>query len=887
MLDFTTIGSGESQAKVITIDSTLTILADPGWNGTDSLDFYKEHAASIDLILLSQTTTEYLGAYVHLLHTFPGLRNIPTYATLPVTKLGRIAVCEMYRSRGLLGPVEGNSIELGDIVKYFNAITLLNYSQKIHLSHVNNKMFNLSLTAYNSGYSVGGSIWLIENNINERIIYAPVWNHSKDEFLNNCKIFNNSDLVRPTTFITNCEFSSSKLSHSSRIEKLLNLIEKNIQSGTSVLLPTSLTGRFFELIIPILLNKSLDVTIYILNYTGLENLKTLSNFLEWMNSNITKLWENEKQSTTIFENNRIQIIKYEELNDLLSNSDSRSARNPKIFFVEQTNMVESSIFTQFLIDMNSKLNYSMILTERPHRLSKLNQFYKMWRQNVEASDNDTKEGTLILLEMKNVKLKSFTEELLRGKELASYEKNINERKALEAKLKLEEIERQKLENMLDAGMKQSIDSEEEEDDDDDDEEGEGQVVGETNGNDVNNFVKNDSENGGRSTDMTKHLGVEITSNIIKEAEVKYQLDDSQSLKIDEILKLPRDFDVRNMKHKGRMFPLVTHKLNVDDYGTVIKHDDFQIYDDDRFPILDDTISMQDVGKDYNAELGSGKDLADSNGSRKGKRGGRSDRRDKRRRFANDAEDMYYNNKNNNFKVSVYSLDSMVDPVIRKTSNTEVDVRCGLSFIDLGGNHDLRSLKYSTKQIKPRKVILLPEITGGDIDELMLDLNRETQNEILSKSYSSNVEIEFIKSKLNEKIDLGNVITSFEILLDEKLLSQLNWKLLNNEYNVSYVSGKIEKLKEWDYKLISDDSNKHLNTNVIHSNTKIGDIKLNQLRKLLISQNHRVELLGDGRLVVDDELIISKATDGNLEIESGLGRLFYKVKEIIDKMLATI
>lgn len=882
MFDFITIGNGSSFAKLLTLDETITILADPGWNGSDPLDFYSQYVNSIDMILLSQTTTDYIGAYIYLLNNYPILRNIPTYSTLPISKLGRVSTCELYRSIGLLGPVDGNVIELEDILKYFNNIKCLNYSQNIHLSHINNKLINLSLTPYNSGYSIGGSIWLIENNINEKIVYAPIWNHSKDEFLNNCKIFNNSDLIRPTTLITNSDYISTKYSHSNRIESFLNLIQKNLNNGTNVLLPTTLTGRFFELIIPILLNKQINSNIYLINYTGFENLKILSNFLEWMNQSIIKLWENENQSEILFENNRIQLIKFEDLENLVSTSEFQ--RTPKIFFVEEMNLLDGSLFNQFLIDMNSKLSYTMILTEKPNLNSKLNQFFKIWKQNVDSTVYDPKESTLIVLEIPDVRMTSIKDEILRGKELATYLKKINEKKEIKAKLEKEEHERKKIEEMLDNDVKVETDSEEEEEEDNADK------VLENLDNDINKKIlgNKDSNNENVNTNIIKNdksnnTNSEITTNIIKIAEMKFQIDDSKRLKMDEIMALPRDFDVRNLKHRNRVFPFVNNRYNIDDYGIVIKADDFQIFDDDRFPILNNNENEDQNENQNDIYLNDNETEEDINGKRI-KNGGNN----RIKRNKNNSDNINNENKKNNnienalYQPPVYSLESTIDPVTREKTTKNITIRCGISFIDLSGNHDLRSLKFTIKKIQPRKVIILPSLINNS-DSLMKELSNDTKQSILSgNSNSSNIDIEYIKSNINKKINLGEVITSYELLLDERLASKLKWQSLNDGYSVSSVSGIIEKLKDWEFKL-KESENLKLNSTL----TKIGDVKLAQLRKSLTSNKHRVELMGDGRLVVDDELIIGKANDGNLSIEGGLGNLFYEVKQLIEGMLANV
>ena len=867
MLEFTAIGTDGSQGRLlqlydpISVDESnlhVNILADPGWNGIDNIDeiYTQSLIDSIDLIILSQATIEYIGAYALLLNKYPQLCDIPTYATLPLCKLSTISILEMYRSIGLLGPIDSNLIEIGKIISIFSQIKTLNYSQLIKLSNINNKQINLSLTAYNSGYSIGGSIWLIEIN-NEKIIYAPIWNHAKDNFLNNCPLFNNSDFIRPTTLITNSEFINSKLSHQLKIDKLIDLIDKILISGTNVVLPTSISGRFFELIIPLLTNLKNDSFIYIINYTGLDNMKYLSNFLEWMNPNIIKLWENNNNnnnsnnnnnnnnnnntnnnnpSSTIstLASNRIKVIKLNELNNLI-----HTGNRPKIFIVDEMNMIDDSVFNQLINTVNATLNYSIILTEPPNKFSKLNDFYNVWKENTQSEIDN--EGSLIVLKLSNYESNIFEETPLRSKELSNYENMINERRSLEIRLEKEKLEKKKIEDLLDADVKEISD-------DDEEDEEENEKEGEPDDNNSNSIIR-------------KNL--EITTNIIKEAEAKYQFDESKILKIDKILTLPRDFNVSNLKHKNRVFPTVINKFNFDDYGILIDSKDFQIFDNDKFPIIGD-FNENNLNESESSDI----EIIDENDNNR-KRSRRRNVRDNKRR-KNNIENILDN------KITTNNLlDSLNNPVSRTYTKNKINITCGFSFIDLSGNHDLRSLKFTIKKIKPKKIIILPEIRNGDSSKLINEL--KSDNDINNNN-------EIIKCKLNEMINLGNIITSFDLLLDNKLINKLKWKNLNNEYMITPINGILEKSNKWEYKLKSNE-NETINTS--SQNIKIGDIKLNQLKINLQNDNHNVEFLGDGRLLIDEKVIVAKGNEGKLSIESNLDPLFYKVKSSIENMLANI
>lgn len=863
MFDFITIGTPTSQAKILTVDN-VTILADPGWNGVDDLSLhYPSYVDKINIILLSQSTIEYIGAYAMLLYTYPRLREIPTYSTLPVAKLAKITTCELYRSIGVLGSIESNIIEINHISKYFNSIKSINYSQTLQLN-------DLSITAYSSGYSIGGSMWIFENKISEKIIYSPIWNHLKDKILNNCNIFNNKNLIRSTTYITNSEYTSSKLSYSSRIEKFSSLIEESFNLGKSIILPTSLTGRFFELLLNILANKKLSaLQLYIINYTNLENLKILNNFLEWLNSNIIKFIdaEDEDSENKIFDISRIKTMTLTEFDNMLDVQSFK--KSPKIYFLNDFNFIDSSLFNQFITSINSRLNYSIILTELPNINSKLQQFYNLWMGN--------DEGVMKDLKIDNFDLVYYVDEILRGTELSNYESKIMKRREAE---KMQELERLAAINNLE----NDSDSDEDDDDDDDDE----------NTNADNNIAEKDIKLKGADTGINS-----LEINEFKEIELKYTLNESKILKLNEILSLERDFNVSNLKHKNRVFPNVQFKFNSDDYGVVVNQDDFQIFNDDKFPIISDDINDDDnIDYDINDAVADA-DLDDI----------QFDEHGKRKRRTKSSNSLANKRRKSNNSINIISkdfdidnsLDSLNNPITRTKHVKKTSLNFGFSFIDLSGNHDLRSLKYVVNQLKPRKVILLPVMKVGDgnvnngktIISLIDDVNKTKNTEILNAS-------------LNNQINLGNVITTFEILVDNKLVNSIHWKLLNNQYNIGFINGVVEKVKDWDYKLKPDQSDKAvikagIDTTTIEPSTsnsstiarpttiKIGDIKLTELRKILKSKlnNLSVEMLGDGRLVIDDEIIIMKDNFGNININGGLGLLFYKIKNIVNDMLATV
>ena len=259
------------KASLLSFDNDIKILADPSWNGNNHNDilYMEQYLKEVDIILLSHSTPEFISGFVLLCIKFPNLMsNIPIYSTLPVNQLGRVSTVEYYRANGILGPLNNSILEVDEVDEWFDKIIPLKFFQT--LSVFDNR---LVITPYNAGHTLGGTFWLITRRL-EKIIYAPSWNHSKDSFLNSASFLSSSSgnplsqLMRPTVLITNTDLGST-MSHKKRTEKFLNLVDATLANGGAVLLPTSLSGRFLELLHLIDQHlQSAPIPVYFLSYSG-------------------------------------------------------------------------------------------------------------------------------------------------------------------------------------------------------------------------------------------------------------------------------------------------------------------------------------------------------------------------------------------------------------------------------------------------------------------------------------------------------------------------------------------------------------------------------------------------------------------------------------------
>ncbi|GME95764.1 unnamed protein product [Ambrosiozyma monospora] len=515
-----------------------------------------------------------------------------------------------------------------------------------------------------------------------------------------------------------------------------------------------------------------------------------------------------------------------------------------------------------------------MMTEGPHPDSTFYDLYAEWERLV-SQDNRLSDGSLAILDQ-NFTLTIPTEIALHGTDLNSYLKKVEERRAHQKEI---ELEQKKNDDLL------NDDIFEEDDAEDDVEPGVLKLEGD-----------NEDAAEGKTTTSTSIM------QSTRHNDVK---DEDENVPINSILKMPMDFDVRNAKGKNRMFPFIVKKVAVDDYGIVINHNDF-MREEERFILkateadgdraeesADDGDESDNQEADYNEKSGNKR-------KRRGKRGGRKKRR----------KGGYKGSENSNVLerkrlATLYNMDPTVDPVSIKKTTTIFSAKCGITFVDMSGLADLKSMKITFNNLKPRKVILLPNTSYssyiGDCNSIMQSMVKQQRDKLMGQSFfSQNVNgvlgTDYIKAQPNELIDLGSVITSYDLQLDDDLDKQLKWQEITGGYSIAHIVGEVSKNEDdvnnrttTIFKLhnLSKDKLATLDVNASAKKLTIGDVKLNELRLQLSRQHHHAEFKGDGALVVDNQIVVRKITDGRLVVDGLVCRLFYEVRDLVNSMLAVV
>ncbi|KAF4254215.1 hypothetical protein KXV70_000899 [Aspergillus fumigatus] len=361
MFTFTPLLGAQSSSRasqsILELDGGIKILVDVGWDDTfDTLDLLEleKHIPTLSLILLTHATPAHLGAFVHCCRTFPLFTQIPVYATSPVIALGRTLLQDLYASSPLAATFlpkasisepgastsaasaaasvtdgEGNTPASSagrillqpptaeEIARYFSLIHPLKYSQPHQplSSPFSPPLNGLTLTAYNAGHTVGGTIWHIQHGM-ESIVYAVDWNQARESVVAGAAWFGGSgasgaevieQLRKPTALVCSTR-GGDKFAlpggRKKRDDLLLDMIRSSLAKGGTVLIPTDTSARVLELAYALEHawrdvaggNNESDMALknaglYLAGRKAHTTMRLARSMLEWMDENIVREFE--------------------------------------------------------------------------------------------------------------------------------------------------------------------------------------------------------------------------------------------------------------------------------------------------------------------------------------------------------------------------------------------------------------------------------------------------------------------------------------------------------------------------------------------------------------------------------------------------------------------
>jgi len=818
-----------------------------------------------------------------------------------------------------------------DIAKYFSKIHELKYSQPHqpqpapHAPPLN----GLTITAYNSGRSLGGTIWHIQHGL-ESIVYGVDWGQYKENVFSGAAWIGGahgggSDVIeqlrKPTALV--CSSRSPRvLRPDDRDGQLLAAIKECIANDGTVLIPTDSSARALELAYMLEHAWRRDASgssglsaakLYMAGRTVGGLMRHARTLLEWMNEGIVQEFEavadgskrpngaggaSKSRDAGPFDFKHLRLLERKAQVERVLSSEQESQRTGgKVILATDTSLewgFSREVFRRIATDPRNLL----ILTEVPGVLSKekvslARTLWQWWNERADPSDTAQAEGAGRELELLDAQ-----KQALQGGELALYQQWLATQRQLQATLQTGGGTA--LETFADAA------------------------------DDVTSESSSDSEG---SEDEQQGKALNVSTTMGQASRKKVVLND-EDLGINILVKKKGhyDYDVRGKKGRERMFPASTRRKRNDEFGDLVRPEDY-LREEEREE------ELADAGADRKADqpgaLGKKRKWADIGTSAQG--AGGPHKRPLANRTVSAAEDLPTALGGG---LALDELDTLEDKVEETAvgpsrlvfTPSRVAVHLRIAYVDFSGLHTERNLEILLPLVEPRKLVLV----GGSPEETKTGADK--YRDIVSQNRGiSPEEVDVFAPAVGVSVDASVDTHAWVVKLTESLVKRLRWQNLRG-LGVVTITGQLlgaaRLLQNGENGAVDDEdgANKRLKTHdgdhagsaapadatgtspiptldilpTVQTSTMrataqplhVGELRLADLRRKMQSSGHTAEFRGEGTLVIDGSVAVKKTTTGRVELESiglstdggpamQMGGTFYAVRRMIYDGLAVV
>ncbi|KAL8776067.1 MAG: hypothetical protein Q9213_008397 [Squamulea squamosa] len=957
--------------SLLELDGGVKVLVDVGWDEhftVSKLRALERHVPSLSIILLTHATPSHLGAFAHCCKNFLQFTQIPIYATTPVISLGRTLLQDVYASTPLASTVISadslaeSSFASGsnptdptlqllltpptteEIAYYFSLIHPLKYSQPHEPlpSAFSPPLNGLKITAYNAGHTLGGTIWHLQHGM-ESIVYAVDWNQVRENVLGGAAWLDASgggaevieQLRKPTALICSSRGAGKDLLTGGRRRRddlLLDTIRATIAKGGTVLIPTDTSARVLEL--AYLLEHAWrkehtdgssespfgSARLYLASKNVGATMRYARSMLEWMDENVVKELEAVEAATTSKKQHKRNDSK--QLGNRDNKSSAGNTAGPFDFkylrLLERKKQVDRIIATKgarVILASDTSLEWGfsrevlrqiandtsnlIILTKSygiPDNVSKdreslgalLWSWYQERRDGV-ALEPGADGQNLEQVHTGGRELQMTTAERvpLQGIELVAYQQYL--------------ATQRRLQNQMPLGNGSALETA-------------ADAVDETSSTSSSSSEESDPERQGKALNTSATVA---NLNRNKTGLTK------ETFGVNVLLRQPGvyDYDVRGKKGREQMFPFVSKRRRADDFGDLIRPDEY-LRAEERDEI--DGRDMRDDSTNKNSKLGQKRKWGDTglqgaNGSNG--LGAAKKRREQKPNVTDtngipngdttlngsydpDLDDLS-NDSESDLDEALYGPSKVVTRV------QSVEAHLKIAYVDFAGLHDQRSLSMLIPLIQPRKLILV----SGDTPETTVLANECRQKLIPASSDSAEKAQNCVFTPLNgQTVDASVDTNAWTVKLSNALVKRLRWQnvrglgivtlmghlgamAVDDQESTDNTSKKRQKLLKEDtqetnaQKTLSEAKIQHTApildvlpasmaaaTRSVAQPLHVGDLRLADLRKILQSTGHTADFRGEGTLLIDGLVAVRKTATGRIELEGGgLGLPEYPVR----------
>lgn len=874
------------------------------------------------------------------------------YATRPVIDLGRTLIQDLYTS----SPAAATTIPQSsltesaysltqtattaqnlllqsptneEIARYFSLIQPLKYSQPHQPlpSPFSPPLNGLTITAYNSGHTLGGTIWHIQHGL-ESIVYAVDWNQARENVFAGAAWLGGAggggaevieQLRKPTALICSsrgADRTAQTGGRAKRDEQLVDTIKACVTRGGTVLIPVDSSARVLELSYLLEHAWRTDAAsdegvlktakLYLAGRNMSSTMRYARSMLEWMDDSIVQEFEafaegqrkvngaNDKKEGGPFDFKYLRLLERKaQIARLLSQNPDNVSTEGRVILASDSS-IEWGFSKDLIKGLARDSRNLVILTDKPG-LSKTDKpsiartlwdWWKERKDGVSVEQNANGENLeFVYAGGRELEIREAQRHALEGDELALYQQWLATQRQLQATQQSGGA----------AGLEATAD-----------------VVDDASSESSSDSEDEDGEQQGKALNVSTAIAQAGRKNVVLKDE---------DLGINVLIKKKGvyDFDSRGKKGRERTFPIAIRRKRQDDFGELIRPEDYlraeekeeEGQDNTSMEATDDKLGKKRRWDDF-AKAGAG--VKRQQNMRPGSADGEEAAAGDHDGFVPDELD----------SVEDLETEEPTGPCKLTYQTETVQTNMRIAFVDFSGLHDKRSLNMLIPLIQPRKLILV----GGERDEtlsLAEDCRRALGGDSGNADAGSERSVDVYTPEVGVVVDASVDTNAWVVKLADPLVRKIKWQNVRG-LGIVTITGQLLATHLNEAAAADEDAaNKRQKTDEASSTTltnmaadipsatpvldvlpanlisavrsaaqplHVGDLRLADLRRAMQSAGHAAEFRGEGTLVVDGTVAVRKTSAGRVEVESvgmptARRSTFYEVRKMIYDNLAVV
>ncbi|KAK0721460.1 beta-lactamase-like protein [Apiosordaria backusii] len=967
------LSESTASQSLLELDGGVKILVDVGWDETFDVEKLRElekQVPTLSFILLTHATVAHIGAYAHCCKNIPLFSTIPAYATRPVIDLGRTLTQDLYASTPLAATTIPTSslAELAyassqapssnpnlllqppspeEITRYFANIQPVQYSQpqQPRSSPFSPDITNLTVTAYNSGRTLGGAIWHIQHGL-ESIVYAVDWNQNKENVFSGAAWLSGGhggggstevieQLRKPTALVCSSRTPEATLSRAKRDEQLLESIKLCIGRGGTVLIPVDSSARVLEL--SYLMEHAWrnevennnetfrNAQLYLAGHSIGSTIKHARSLFEWMDDKIVREFEaaaggkeshndrgrgqrgghhHDHKVAGPFDFKHLRLLERKgQVSWVLKQALEDPEPKGRVILATDSSL-EWGFSKEVLKSIAGDARNLVLLIEKPalneSKPSIARTLWDWWKERrdgvatEQTSSGDTFEQ--VYAGGRELEIADASKQALEGNDLSVYQQWLATQHQLQAT------------SHGGSGMTWEAWT------------------------DLNDALSDTSSESEESETEQQGKALNISANIKQASRKKVVLND-EDLGVNILIKKRGvyDYEVRGKKGREAMFPAVAQRRRHDEFGELIRPEDYLRAEEREVADSQETDPAKARHED---NLGKKRSLIAVNAANKATSNNKRQQQNNRALSADEPDDHNTKPANGPQTEEVDEIDeeeetTILGPAKLVITSRKVPVNLRIAFVDFSGLHDKRSLHMLIPLIQPRRLVL---VAGTEQESLSLaaDCKKLLSAQLASNSSNESATVDVFTPSNGTFVNASVDTNAWVVKLSDHLVKKLKWQDVNG-LGIATITGILLPGGEFipqDQSSSDDEANKRQKTEeglspssstaltTINNNAKprtlptldilpstlsatatvrtasqplhVGDLRLADLRRAMLNSGHKAEFRGEGTLLIDETVAVRKSAAGRIELESvALPGTFYAVRQKIYDVLAVV